>query len=30
MAGFLYYEFGELIFAGAYFRNFTVCWFYSS
>ena len=30
MAGFLHYEFGELVFAGAYFRNFTVCWFYSS
>ena len=30
MAGFLHYEFGELIFAVAYFRNFTVCWFYSS
>ena len=24
------YEFGELIFGRAYFRNFTVCCFYSS
>ena len=24
MEGFLRYEFGELIFGGAYFRNFTV------
>ena len=30
MEGFLHYEFGELIFGRAYFRNFTVCWFYSS
>ena len=30
MEGFLHYEFGELIFGGAYFRNFTICWFYSS
>ena len=30
MEGFLRYEFGELIFGRAYFRNFTVCWFYSS
>ena len=25
MEGFLRYRFGELIFGGAYFRNFTVC-----
>ena len=25
MEGFLHYEFGVLIFGGAYFRNFTVC-----
>ena len=25
MEGFLRYEFGALIFGGAYFRNFTVC-----
>ena len=30
MGGVLHYEFGELIFGGAYFRNFTVCWFYIS
>ena len=26
MEGFLRYEFGGLIFGGAYFRNFTVCY----
>ena len=30
MEGFLHYEFGEIIFGGAYFRNFMVCWFYIS
>ena len=26
IAGFLRYEFGRLMFGGAYFRNFTVAW----